>query len=308
MADVSTTLDLADRTREADHPHSLVVRFAANNPLHLDAGVDFGAAADRLPDLRLAQRRAQQCGAGLPCADRRSACRQRSSGDRQAGLVGDHGRARPADRHRALFRHLPERRRRLHGQFRTGFDQSGDRHALGSRFSRHHRARHGPRAGDAARSSRHRVAVRGGRRLDGRHAGAAMGGELSAPRVRGAADRGGDTAFGAEHRLPRGRPPGGDGRSGLARRTLFCRRHQSAPRPRGGAHGRAHYLSVRRRAASQIRPPLPGPRQSDVLVRCRLSGRILSAPPGHHLRRAFRRQFVSLSDARDGLFRSCRRL
>ena len=35
---------------------------------------------------------------------------------------------------------------------------------------------------------------------------------------------------------------------------------------------------------------------------------ILSAPPGHHLRRALRRQFVSLSDARDGLFRSRGRL
>lgn len=42
MADVSATLDLADRAREADDPHSPVVRFAANNPLHLDAGVDFG--------------------------------------------------------------------------------------------------------------------------------------------------------------------------------------------------------------------------------------------------------------------------
>ena len=42
MADVSATLDLADRTREADDPHSPVVRFAANNPLRLDAGVDFG--------------------------------------------------------------------------------------------------------------------------------------------------------------------------------------------------------------------------------------------------------------------------
>src|SRR5580704_15210790 len=135
-----------------------------------------------------------------------------------------------------------------------------------------------------------------------------MGGELSASRVRGAADRGGDPAFGAEHRLPRGRTPGGDGRSGLARRPLFCRRHQSAARARGGAHGRAHYLFVGRGAAPQIRPPLPGPRQSDVLVRCRLSGGILSAAPGHYFRRALRRQFLSLFDPRDGLFRSGRRL
>ena len=42
MADASATLDLADRTREADQPHSPVVRFAANNPLRLDAGLDFG--------------------------------------------------------------------------------------------------------------------------------------------------------------------------------------------------------------------------------------------------------------------------
>ncbi|MFY9692194.1 MAG: alpha/beta fold hydrolase, partial [Xanthobacteraceae bacterium] len=41
MADTSATLDLADRTREADEPHSPVVRFVADNPLHLDAGVDF---------------------------------------------------------------------------------------------------------------------------------------------------------------------------------------------------------------------------------------------------------------------------
>jgi len=41
MGDASTTLDLADRTREADQPHSLLVRFGSNNPLRLDAGVDF---------------------------------------------------------------------------------------------------------------------------------------------------------------------------------------------------------------------------------------------------------------------------
>ena len=41
MADAGATLDLADRTREADQPHSPVVRFAASDPLRLDAGVDF---------------------------------------------------------------------------------------------------------------------------------------------------------------------------------------------------------------------------------------------------------------------------
>jgi homoserine O-acetyltransferase len=41
MADVSAMLDLADRAREADTPHSPVVRFGANKPLRLDAGLDF---------------------------------------------------------------------------------------------------------------------------------------------------------------------------------------------------------------------------------------------------------------------------
>ena len=30
----------SDRAREADNPHSLVVRFGADKPLRLDAGVD----------------------------------------------------------------------------------------------------------------------------------------------------------------------------------------------------------------------------------------------------------------------------
>ena len=85
-------------------------------------------------------------------------------------------------------------------------------------------------------------------------------------------------------------------------------RRQSAPRARGRAHGRAYHVSVRRRAAPEVRPQIPGPRESDLFVRRGFRGRILSAPPGHLVRRALRRQFVSLSDARHGLFRSRRRL
>jgi homoserine O-acetyltransferase len=39
-ADVSVALDPADRAREADNPHSFVVRFGAGKPLRLDAGID----------------------------------------------------------------------------------------------------------------------------------------------------------------------------------------------------------------------------------------------------------------------------
>ena len=86
------------------------------------------------------------------------------------------------------------------------------------------RPRHGAGADAAARPSRHRHAVRGHRRIDGRDAGPAMGGELSRAGLRRAADRGRDPAFGAEHRLPRGRPAGDHGGPGLARRALSASR------------------------------------------------------------------------------------
>jgi homoserine O-acetyltransferase len=40
MAEVSATLDTADRAREADDPRSLVVKFGADKPLKLDVGVE----------------------------------------------------------------------------------------------------------------------------------------------------------------------------------------------------------------------------------------------------------------------------
>ena len=137
------------------------------------------ALPDRLPDLRHAQRRQVQRRADLPCADRRPARRQRQSGHRQAGLVALMVGPGQADRHRPLLRHLRQRARRLHGHDRPGLDQPGDRQALRPRLSRHHHPRHGAGAGDADRPARHRDAALRDRRLDGRHAGAAMGGELS---------------------------------------------------------------------------------------------------------------------------------
>ena len=54
-----------------------------------------------------------------------------------------------------------------------------------------------------------------------------------------------DAPFGAEHRVSRTRPAGGDGRSGLARRPLFRGRHPSASRARAWRGWPAHitYLS-----------------------------------------------------------------
>ena len=46
-------------------------------------------------------------------------------GDRPGGMVGNHGRAGQADRHRPVFRHLRQCGRRLHGVDRTHFAQPG---------------------------------------------------------------------------------------------------------------------------------------------------------------------------------------
>src|SRR5688572_15371710 len=69
----------------------------------------------RLPDLWAAGRKPGQRGPGLPRPDRRPVRRRDPPRDSKAGLVGDDGRARQADRHRALLRHLRQCAGRLHG-------------------------------------------------------------------------------------------------------------------------------------------------------------------------------------------------
>ena len=220
------------------------------------------AVPDRLPDLWHAERCPLQRHPRLPCADRRPACRQHQSGDRQAGLVGSADRSRQDHRHQPLLRHLLQRHRRLHGLDRPGLDQPRHRQALWARPAGHHHPRHGARPADADRPFRHRTAVLRARRLDGRHAGAGMGVELSRARLLGAADRHRRAPFLAEHRLPRGRPPGGHGRPGLARRQIFRARQAPGKGPGGGAHGRPHHLSLGSRPAPEVRPQPAGPRRT----------------------------------------------
>src|SRR3984893_18038684 len=90
-----------------------------------------------------------------------------------------------------------------------------------------------------------------------------------------------------------------EGRGG----RYFAGRRQSATRIGSGPHGCAHHLSVGRGAAPQIRPAVPGPQQSDLHVRRRFPGRELSATPGHQLCGAVRREFLFVPPPRDGLFR-----
>ena len=175
----SPAIHAEERAHEADHPSSQVARVRRRPAAEARLRHRSRAVPDRLSDLWRAQCRALQRHSGLPCADRRPACRQRPSGDRQARLVGNHGRSRPPARYRQIFHHLLERDRRLHGLDRAGLDQSGHRQIVGAGFSGHHHSRHGARAGHADRPARHRHAVLRGRRLDGRHAGAAMDRGLS---------------------------------------------------------------------------------------------------------------------------------
>ena len=78
--------------------------------------------------------------------------------------------------------------------------------------------------------------------------------------------------------------------------------------PRRRPHGRAHHLPVRRGAAEQVRPALPGSGGQDLLLRRRFPDRVLPAPPGARLRGALRRQLLPLRDPGDGLLRPRGRL
>ena len=198
-----------------------------------DAGLRPHAVAlhHRLYDLWHAQRRQEQRRPGLPCADRRPVRRQPTipSPASPAGGTRMVGPGKPIDTDR-FFVICANVHRRLHGLDRPGRDRSRHRQALWPRFSAGHHPRHGARPGDAARCAGHRETALRDRRLDGRHAGAAMGGDLSRARARGGADRLRRAPFGAEHRLPRSRPPGDHGRSRLARRRLSAARHPARPR------------------------------------------------------------------------------
>ena len=78
----------------------------------------------------------EQCGPGLPCAHRRSVCRNRHPVTGKPGWWETHGRPRQADRHRALLRHLRQCARRLHGHDRPGLDRSRQPASLGASISR----------------------------------------------------------------------------------------------------------------------------------------------------------------------------
>ena len=108
----------------------------------------------------------------------------------------------------------------------------------------------------ADRAARHPAPVRGDRRLDGRHAGAAMGGELSrtrcSPRSRSPRRRIHSAQNIAFHEVGRQAIFADPDWEGGA---LLAHRQGPGARPGGGADVRAHHLSERAGADPQIRPP-----------------------------------------------------
>ena len=306
-AEVSVALDPAARAREAD----IRTRWwcaSADQPLKLDAGVEL--APFQIAYQTYGTLNAERSNAVLIC--------HALTGDQHVANVhpvtGKPGwwetmvGPGQADRHRALLRHLPQRGRRLHGHDRPGLDQPADRQAVGPRFPGHHHPRHG-----AAQAML----------LD--HLGidslfSAAGGSMGGMQVLQWAASYPERVFSA---LPIAAATRHSAQNiafhEVGRQAVMADpewRHGrylvEGTNPRRGlavARMGAHitYLSdaaLHRKFGRQV----SGPRQSDLLVRRRLPGGELPAPPGHHLRRALRRQLLSLSHARDGLFRSRGRL
>jgi homoserine O-acetyltransferase len=308
MAEASATLDLADRTREADHPHSPVVRFSANNPLRLDAGVDF--APLQIAYQTYGTLNAERSNAVLVC--------HALTGDQH--VVNTHpvtgkpgwwetmvGPGRPIDTER-YFVICPN----VVGGCMGSSGPASTNPATGMPWGLDFPV---ITVRDMVRAQAMLLDHLG---IDSLFAvaGGSMGGmqvlqwAASYPqRVFAALPIAAATRHSAQniafHEVGRQAvmaDPDWRGGRYFAEGTNPRRGLAVA---RMGAH--ITYLSdaaLHRKFGRRF----PGPRQSDVLLRCRFSGRVLSAAPGHHLRRALRRQFLSLSDPRHGLFRSRRRL
>ena len=206
----------------------------------------------------------------------------RPSGHRQARLVDHHGRPGQADRHRPLLRHLRQCAGRLHGHDRPGGDRSGHRQALWPELSRW-----SPSATWCAR--RRCCSMRSASSKLLCVIGGSMGGmqvlqwAASYPeRVRRRdADRHRRAPFGAEHRVPRSRPPGDHGRSRLAGRRLSAAGTQPS---KGLAVARmAAHITYLSEAALQRKfgRALQNRERRSLRVRAGFPGRILSAPSGH---------------------------
>ena len=192
----------AAASSEADAPHSLVARFGADQPLAMDAGVSLSPVTIAYQTYGALD--AAKANAVLIChaltGDQHVANRHPLTGKPGwwESMVGP-GLPIDTDRYFVICSNVIGGCMGTTGPASTN-PATGQ--ALRPRPARRDDPRHGPRPGHADRPARHRPAVLRRRRLDGRHAGAAMGGALSGARLLRHADRGGLAPFLAEHRLP----------------------------------------------------------------------------------------------------------
>ncbi len=210
----------------------------------------------RLRDVRHAKRGAVERGADLSCAERVASRGRHPPARRRLGrrrLVGQHGRARQAGRHRSLLRRRRQQRRLVLRLDRPGVDRPFDRSAVRRVVPGRDRRGLGRRAGATRRRARHRALRGRDGRLARRHAGARLGDALSVPHRALRRDRVDREAVGAEHRVQRRRTPGDPDRPRLSRRRLLRAWRRAEKRAARRADDRPHHLPVRRRHGREIR-------------------------------------------------------
>ena len=297
----------AERSRRSPQPGSAP---GTRSPVADGRGRRARPVDHRLSDLWRPQRRQIQRHPGLPRADRRSACRQPTSRDRQAAAGG---RPWSAPASRSTPTAFSSSARMCVGGCMGTTGPASINPATGEPYgldlpARHDR-RHGARPGHADRPSRHRHAVLRRRRLDGRHAGAAMGGELSRARLRAL-----PIATAARHSS-----------QNIAFHEVGRQAIMADPDWRGGALSRRRRAPGRRASPSRAWPPTsPISRKraaaAGSAASCRIAReRTFSFDADFQIESYLRHQgsiFVDrfdansylYHDARDGLFRPRRRL
>src|SRR5215470_1405817 len=202
-ADFSVALEPADRAREADSPHSPVVRFGADKPLNLDAGV--ALAPFQIAYQTYGTLNADRSNAVLICH----------------ALTGD--------QHVANVHPVTQKPGWWETMVGPGKPIDTSRYyvicpnVLGACMGTSGPASTDPRTSTPWGLNFPVITIRDMVRAQAMLldrlgidslfavAGGSMGGELSPARVRGTANRLRDPAFGPEHRLSRGRPPSRDG-------------------------------------------------------------------------------------------------